>query len=334
MTPVTDDLLDQGDARWDALVGGDSADPHSRAGAVSATAPGGWRAALATLTGPGWSAAVPFHMRALAGGGALFRSPIYGGPYLEAARAPEAAAPAARDALDRLLRRNGAVSEVTVLSPFLPHVQIVADAWSAVAVRTVRTARLSDMSARWSRMDAARRSEIRRALRNASTSWEPFAGEYVDRFAAHHAAAMAAKDAEDRLRLDADEFHRLSAVAGEQMRVATVTNGECGAMALVLGGGLHASYLYATRWGSTRGESAAALWLAQERLFDEGVADLLLGGGLSDSPDDPLLRFKRDLSDTEVPLFISARVFDRAAHEAAVAHGLVRPLPAASVEVS
>jgi len=100
-----------------------------------------------------------------------------------------------------------------------------------------------------------------------------------------------------------------------------------GAAALFLLGEDRAAYLYAARWGRSRGSASAVVWRAQEELSARSFSELLLGGGLTTADDDPLLRFKASLADIAAPLLLAGRAFDSAAHARAVEVGRARPLP-------
>jgi hypothetical protein len=224
------------------------------------------------------------------------------------------------------------VSEVNVLSPWLPHGETVRQAWRAQATRLVCLASLDDPEASWATLEPSRRAEVRRAGREATVGWRPFDQEGAASFAAVYASAMERARASPRWRLGYDYFTRLSAEAGEFLHMATLETPTGGAAALFLHNASRASYLYAARWGHAPAAASAVLWSARVELGRMGIEQMLLGGGLSDSPDDSLLRFKRAFADRVTPLSVAARVFDRGAHDEAVASGYARPLPRFAVE--
>lgn len=322
-------------ARWDAIAEDAVIDPHCLR--QFAGAHGGDLATPALLHagGAGWEVLQVLLLIRIGPERRTARAPIYGGPWLRTdpgIDAPAAAAEA-RAEIDGALRALGIVSEVSVLSPWLPHPTSVHRAWGARTAKAICTAKLDDPEARWAALAPDRRAEVRRALREGTVRWRSFDAEQAYRFAAVYATAMATLDAAPHWRLGEDYFGRLSAQAGPFLRLSTVEGPGGGAAALCLRNARRASYLFAARWGRLPGAASAALWHAQLEFGRAGVEEMLLGGGISDLPDNSLLRFKRAFADSELDLFVAARTFDRKAHEGAVASGLARPLPDFTVEI-
>ena len=270
----------------------------------------------------------------IGGGHRTARAPLYGGPWFSLLQSNDAiaVATAAQQEGDAALRGLGVVSAVTVLSPWLPHGEAVCNAWRAQATRSVCLASLDDPEAGWATLEASRRAEVRHAGREGTVGWRPFDHEGAARFAAVYASAMERVGASARWRLGHGYFARLAAEAGKFLHMATLETPTGGAAALFLHDASRASYLYAARWGRAPAAASAVLWSARVELGRMGIEELLLGGGLSDSPDDSLLRFKRAFADRVAPLSVAARVFDRDVHDEAVASGHARPLPDFTVE--
>jgi hypothetical protein len=322
------------EARWDALVGSRVLDPHYLRQFAAAQAGESGAPVLIHAAGSYWSTLEVLLITDIGGGHRTARAPLYGGPWFSLSQGGGAisAATAAQREMDAALRGLGVVSEVSVLSPWLPHGDTVRRAWRAQATRPVCLASLDDPEARWATLEPTRRAEVRRAGREGTVRWRAFDGEGAGRFAAVYASAMERVGASPRWRLGHEYFTRLAAEAGEFLQMATLETPTGGAAALFLHNASRAAYLYAARWGRAPAAASAVLRSARVELGRMGVEEMLLGGGLSDAPDDSLLRFKRAFADRVTPLSVAARVFDRGAHDEAVASGQARPLPDFTVD--
>jgi hypothetical protein len=331
---VAEVVLAADKARWDALVGSRVLDPHCLRQFAAAQGGESGTPVLVHAAGRDWSTLEVLLITDIGGGHRTARAPLYGGPWFSLPQGGDAiaAATATQREIDAALRGLGVVSEVSVLSPWLPHGETVRKAWRAQATRPVCLASLDDPEAAWATLEPSRRAEVRRAGREGTVGWRPFDQEGAARFAAVYASAMERVGASARWRLGYDYFTRLSAEAGEFLHMATLETPTGGAAALFLHNASRAAYLYAARWGRAPAAASAVLWSARVELGRMGIEEMLLGGGLSDSPDDSLLRFKRAFADRVAPLSVAARVFDRGAHDEAVASGHARPLPDFTVE--
>jgi hypothetical protein len=327
-------IVDAGNPDWDDIAGDHVLDPHcSRA--FAAAHGGDGRAVLLSARGDGWSAVEVLVLHRLGDVHVAAVAPLYGGPWLQVDAEGDASAAAreARAVLDAGLRQSGVVSRVAVFSPWLPHAAAVGDASAASAGKPVCLARLTDPDSRWAALGSARRAEVRRAERDGEVRWEGFDVQRAERFASVYETAMERLDAPARWRLERDYFVRLAVEAGPWLHLSTAETSFGGAAALVLSNRLRGVYLYAARWGQAPGASSAALWRAQVELRRLGVEEMLLGGGVTNAPDDPLLRFKRAFADREVPIMLAAGAFDRRAHEVAAAAGQARPLPETALDL-
>ncbi len=309
-------------------------DPHCLRQFAAAQAGEAGTPVLVHAAGEDWSTLEVLLLTDIGGGHRTARAPLYGGPWFSLLQSNDAiaVATAAQQEGDAALRGLGVVSAVTVLSPWLPHGEAVCNAWRAQATRSVCLASLDDPEAGWATLEASRRAEVRHAGREGTVGWRPFDHEGAARFAAVYASAMERVGASARWRLGHGYFARLAAEAGKFLHMATLETPTGGAAALFLHDASRASYLYAARWGRAPAAASAVLWSARVELGRMGIEELLLGGGLSDSPDDSLLRFKRAFADRVAPLSVAARVFDRDVHDEAVASGHARPLPDFTVE--
>ncbi len=266
-----------------------------------------------SCTAPTWSlrytlVLMPFEGRWLA------RTPEFGGAFLDGDVSSSTAAQA-RAAVDDALRGAGVISEVMLTSPWLPHTPELTTAWG---LRPTKPVCLVGLPLDPLRLGHGRRDDLRRSPVEAEVG--PLEAAGASRFAARYADAMRRVGAEGRWLFDEAYFAALA-------RSGCVLLSEAeGAMALFLHGGTHGVYLLSARWGSAPGASSRVLWSASCHLSENGCDELLLGGGVSSSDDDPLLRFKRSWGGREVMQLLGARCFDLPAQEAAQAAG-ARPLP-------
>ncbi len=331
-------VVDIDDASWDEFTGDEAPDPYcGREYLAAVSEADGSRAIMVAAQGCDWRARYQLLLRPLPGDRWLARTPDYGGPSIQlppgtatAARATETAL-MYRQMVDDALAAQGVVSEVFLLSPWLPNRSLVAAAWSAAEGKPLCLVHSGDQPQRWGRLSKGRRSDITRGRRELDVSWGVFDGPAALRFADRYQRAMEAFGAPERWRFDADWFRdltdHLTDRAAGRLRAATAEGAGGGATAVFLVGDTRAAYFLAARWGEAPGAASLALWTGISELEHVGMAGVTLGGGPSDGDDDPVLSFKRSFADDEVPVLIGARVFDAAAHEAAVATGQARPLP-------
>lgn len=276
--------------------------------------------------GPGWRAAYPL-LLVPTDGHLLARTPDYGGPWIRCDGAdPGRVAVELRGALDTTLAGVGIASEVVLLSPWLPERDAIAAAWQCHAEKTVCIVDLGPD--RWSSLHTNRRRDVNRARDRLALveRFERFDQTAASGFARGYGEHMERVDADARWRLDEEHFAALAA-SGASLWQASAENDDGGASLLFVVSGSHATYLYGTRWGDVRAASTLAHWRAQEELARGGVAELLLGGGVTTAADDSLLHFKRSWGGRDAQLFLGGRVYDQRAHDAAVAASLARPLP-------
>jgi hypothetical protein len=331
--PAKVEVLEVHDRRWEDVQDELGADPYCTRGFLAASSTVlGQRPILIHVDAGDWSGHYVLLLTGLESDRWLARTPEYGGPWLRIAVGESSAlAPAFRRVLDGVLRELGVVSEVSLFSVWLPHAADTMQTCGARPEKQVCVAEMATLDHRWSAMKKGRRSDITRAIREMDVSWCDLDASGATAFAAPYEQAMEAKDAAPRWRLDASYFTALAEEQAADIQLCSVASPEGGAMGLFLRSGRYAAYLYATRWGMTGGASSAVLWHAQQQLADNGVDELLLGGGVSTDPEDSLLTFKRSLSDRVEPFCLASRGFDIPMHDAAVVAGLARPLPAGVV---
>lgn len=248
----------------------------------------------------------------------------------------------ARAALSTSMAAEGAVSDVSLIGPFCTHrdrrtggpATVLGDAaqaelaacWGAAPRKPIAVVSWDDAAPDLATLPGKVRNDLRTGLRN-ERRWRRFTPEEADGLAEDYVALMDDKDAAARWRLGTAFFAALAGDARLELWVASIHGEDGVARALFARSGRRAAYLFATRRGTARGGPAAALWVAFEGLQAIGVRDLLLGGGVSDEPDDSLWRFKRRFATRTCPLYLGAHLFDECGHRRAVEDGLARPLP-------
>ncbi len=298
-----------------------SADPFDHPRYLCAVARATSRTAVEVRChGKGWVMRYPLLLEAFGSEGWLARTPDYGGPALHP-DASDRVAWEARAAVDSILKAHHVISEVTLSSPVRPPAPSLTQAWGLRPGKPVCTWSLPPEH---SRLSHGRRADLRRPQGMVSIALLDEAG--AEAFASSYGTSMARVGAAQRWRLDSGYFAGL-AQTGLVFRCAAQQR-EGGAEALFLVHQRHAAYLFATRWGQATGASSRVLWAAAEALAVRGVADILLGGGVTAEDSDPLLRFKRSWGGTEQPQLLGARCFDTTAQRLAEAAGAARPLPA------
>ena len=325
-------VLEVGDPRWDDVV--DRTDLYGQRSYLQALATGtGVRPVLIEATCSKWRGVYSLILRESGVGRWLARTPDYGGPRVDSSSVPPLqAAYAFRRVVDDVLRDLGTISEVAVIAPWLDHRVAIRQAWAARPDKTICVASLEDLEQRWRDLSKGRRADVSAAERDLTLSWEPLNLDRARAFGRRYAEAMERAEADPHWRLDSAYFDALARHGNGAIWIGTAETGTGGSSALFLVGPQWASYLFAVRWGEGRG-AAAVLWRAQRALATRGVAVLLLGGGVTGAPHDPLLFFKRSLGDREEPVWLAARVFDQGNHDRAVRDGRARPLPAGAVQV-
>jgi len=284
-----------------------------------------WRPVVVAVTAQAWSADYVVLLQHLDSGAALARTPEYGGPWIRG-DVDDASVTALRAGCDDALRELGVVSEVAMLSPWLPNRDAIAAAWHARPQKRLCLTLLERGIEHPIMRSAKRAREIDRARVADTVTFEALETRNAAAFATQYAAHMERVGASERWRLEADTFQSL-VTCGVDASLCTASCADGGATALYLRRHSTATLLYAVRWGTTRNEPLLANVSAHEHLFALGCSRFLLGGGVSDADDDSLLAFKRKLANQETDLFLAARVFDPRAHATAVAEGHARPLP-------
>jgi hypothetical protein len=324
MTELRVEIVEVDDGRWPQLAV--DHDPHESVAFLRTVSAGfGARPVLLSIHTSKWRLSYVLVLTPLGNGRSLARTGDYGGPWLDGV--DRDGAEASRRAIDAALRHLGVVSEVAILSPWLHERELVASVWGASPDKRICTASLVDPSAIARSLSKGRRSDIARGRRDLAVTVGPFSPAAAESFAADYDVAMAAAGAQERWRLAARHFTDLAGAADVEVLEVAATAPDGRARALFLIDGRRASYLYAVRVGDAPGGASLALWEGMEALSARGVESLTLGGGVTSAVDDPLFRFKRSMATDEHDLYLGARVLDLAAHEAAVAKGMARPLP-------
>lgn len=262
----------------------------------------------------------------------LARTPTHAGPWTFAANADHGAI---RDAIDSAVDELGVASHVVQFSPFCPSLGELRTVWRAHPMIQVAVAELGSEEEAFRTLPKGRRSDIARSRRSQDFTFEKLRDDSAKVFADLYRSSMDRNDALESWNRP-DTYFRVLAAESTEVHGAWLgraSDDEGGAAALFLVGPRHATYAYAVRWGRPNGSPSRVLWEARCALADRGVEALLLGGGTTTAEDDPLLRFKRSLGTTTTDHLISGRVYDRAAHGAAVAAGFARDLPPGSIDV-
>lgn len=319
-------VIEVHDPAWDNAAGGLVGDPHCLRPVLAAARVAGRRPVLVHAEAQGWRGVYPLVWIPTGDGRFLARSPDYGGPWIDAAPAGAGhAATAFRRALDAALPRWGVVSEVCVCSVWLPHRDAVAAAWAARSTRQVVLCAVPAGGPDPATYTLQRRRDLRRAAGHPARvdDLQPSTAPW---FAARYEEWMTEIGAPDRFRPGRAFFDALAG-AGAPVLLARCLHATGGAAALFLRHRQRASYAYVARWGEPSGAPSAVLHAALRTLARSEPVEVLLGGGRSDDPDDPLLRFKRSWGGRLVPLSVAARVFDPDAHCRLVAEGQARDLP-------
>jgi hypothetical protein len=328
------EILEIEDARWVELEQQFALDPQCTHAYLSATSSVDRRPVLLRGEGPGWNGIYQLVLEELGHGSVLARTPDYGGPWIEADD-PATAAAEFRALADEASRSLGAVSEVMLLSPWIPGRDTIAETWGCSADKEIALLPLGDDETRLRRASGNRRREIVGGGDGLTTSWTRFTSDDGVPFSHRYAQHMVRRSAEPRWRLTSEYFSRLANAPGVRLDLASASSsagaGAGGADALFLTHNSRSVHLFGTRWGSARGSAAAAQWRAHHELDACGVRELLLGGGVTSAADDPLLAFKRRWGGNRLELLLGARVFDADAHAAAVASGRARRLPSTTV---
>ncbi|HEY6396036.1 MAG TPA: hypothetical protein VIX82_01150 [Solirubrobacteraceae bacterium] len=328
MTSTTWRLIDAGTSAWDQAIAGFDLDPYCDPEMMAAGGQArGWRPVLLDLRGRGWRAVHALFLIGLEGGQWLARTPEYGGPWLDSEADVTSVCATVRSVTDRALVDKGVVSQVLVLSPWVPHRDEVAATWGCRPTRTICLAALDQLEVTYTSLNKGRRADIARARRDMRVEWRPFGVADVTETSRRYGDAMDRLAAAPRWRLDHVYFEALAQHLPGKVFLACAHGRDGGAFGLFLVRGRYAAYVLAGRHGAGAGGSSAVLWEAQRQLAASGVLELLLGGGNTDDPDDPLLRFKRSLANRMLALHVGGICYDEAGHARAVAAGVARPLP-------
>lgn len=213
----------------------------------------------------------------------------------------------------RSARDRGIVAGFFRMNPLLHNRAALPRDAEIRADRNVVSVDLSHGSeAAWTRVTTRHRNMVNRSRRervriqwDTEEDWREFPAVYDD--------AMARLDAPARLRYGAAYFDALRAVPHARLAAFRDADGIVAA-AVFLIGERHAYYhVAARRAGAPNYSGNAILQAGIERCAEAGATALLLGGGATPSPSDPLLAFKRSIG-TDLLTFETARVIadDRA----------------------
>ncbi len=303
-------------------------DPHGTVTNLTAeAAASGAEAVTVEISARDIAVAYPLLLTEVPGVGVLARTVEYGGPYVRAGDVGPRTWRSVRSALDDALPRVGVVSEVFMLATGLPDRDAVAAGWGAVPGKEIRVVEPAAVAAHRG-LRKGRRSDLARARRDLTVAARPLDARGALTFASRYAEAMRAKGATARWQRGPAFFR---ALADGTTLLVEAGDPSAGAAALFLVAGARASYAFSARWGAPGPGASAVLAAGCSALADAGVTEVVLGGGVTDASDDPLLDFKRSWGGAAVPFLIGARVYDADAHARAVAAGRARTLPASTV---
>jgi hypothetical protein len=325
-------VLEFDDPMWTELTDEYIDDPYCSRPYLAATERGlGRRPVLVLAQAREWRAVYPVVLEPVSRQRFLARTPDYGGPWIDAVDV-DAAASEFRSALDELLPSLGVISEVILLSPWLPGRDSIATRWQCLPEKLVVLLDLG-MGVDSLHLTKGRRSDLGRARREASTEFHPLDPDAAAEFSRYYAAHMNQVDGAVRWRLGPEFFRALALASHEEATISWARRADGGAASLFLRSGAHAAYAFSTRWGNAGTAATLSMWTAFEELARGGVREVLLGGGLTSRSEDSLLSFKRSWGGQLDQIFIAARAFDRYAHERLVAAGSARPLPIGTIDL-
>ncbi|HXQ19720.1 MAG TPA: hypothetical protein VN781_08860 [Acidimicrobiales bacterium] len=284
--------------------------------------------AIASVRGASFECSAVLVVSPAAGDRGLARSADYGGPHLSGG---DRHAAAARSGLDALLRTQRVVSEVTVFSPWSSTTRPVLDAWGARPEKAYCVLELADPDELRRQMSSGRRYDLGRAERESEATVVPFDAAAAGRFGARYASLMEERGASERWRLTPTYFEALAAHAADALVAVECIGTGGGSAVLYLVNGPRSAYLHSVRWGDSAGATTLANWHAFGALWQAGVCEVNLGGGVTTDPADSLLAFKRSFGGEVRMLYLAGRALEPLEHERAVRAGLARPLPEGSV---
>lgn len=241
---------------------------------------------------------------------------LYGGPL--AKRSSESLLAAFRRSFRAWARETGLVSEFVRMSPVaarrLPYPGVVREQ----APHVVRDLRVGELDELWADV----RSNVRRGVTKARAAGLTVSidetGEKLDDFLRIYEETMDRVGSADRFRFPASAFRRIhESLPGRFAYVYAEHEGRAVAVELVLRGE-HTGYFY------LGGTETAALplyasvfvhWEAIAYAWREGLTDYVLTGGVTNTTDDSLLRFKRGFAPHGDALYLTGeQVFDEDAY--------------------
>jgi hypothetical protein len=153
---------------------------------------------------------------------------------------------------------------------------------------------------------------VNRARRQgASAGWNR-AGGWED-FVAAYGAAMERKGAAPMLRFSDGYFSSLRALADAELVTIDDEAGLAAAAVMLWGPRFGHYHLAVRRPDAPNWAASFVLQAALERAHQRGLAGLHLGGGTTNDPADPLLRFKRSLGGRLLDFQVARVVADEAA---------------------
>jgi len=247
----------------------------------------------------------------------------YGGP-LAPASSDRSALELAWSSWREAARGDGIVAAMFRLHPILDNRVWLPD---AAIVRRERSTALVDLKdgaeAAWRTADSRHRNMVNKGRRaNVAVTWNTDDG--WDAFVALYRAAMTRLNAPSSLRFSDDYFAAIRMLPGCEVAILEDEHGPA-AGALFLFGSRFAHYHLAARRSDAPNHAAnLVLQSAIERASERGLEGLHLGGGTTNDPEDPLLRFKRSIGGTLLDFHVALVVADEVAYAALLAQWTAR----------
>ena len=325
------ELLSLHEQGWDEAIGVYNGEPYSENAYLQAMSSlEGGLPVVAKGSGDGWEATYVFLLFAVGNQWTMVRTSEYGGPIIRCNGRfsdPERATLEFRAQLDEHFLAEGVIEEVTMLSPWLPHGDVIARTWGCESEKRICLVSLAELEQKWKTLSKGRRSDINRARRESMIEIQPYCEADVGRFSAHYDEAMDRLDARDRWRFDKSYFSCIADRLEDRLVLVTAEGSDGGAGALFLRSEHHAAYFLAARWGDQIGTPSLVLWEGLQHLREQGVEEVLLGGGATSREDDSLLNFKSSFATTQSWLALGGRIYRPEQVDIAVAGGFLRTPP-------
>jgi len=211
---------------------------------------------------------------------------------------------------------NKVVTQFTMMSPFAEGHQQLLTSWPLTSEKNVVILPLGPEADMLERMKPKRRHCVVKARARGMVAVPPFESDAVNMFAENYNHAMARKGAPTRWSRSAEYFARIGVGCGGLMLEAR-EEGERHASAIFTAGKDSAYYEFAASVGTPiDGASDLLILEAAQWARGKGCTWLHLGGGVTSSPDDSLLAYKRSFGGYVRCVSSVRRILDNRAYKA------------------